>query len=88
VKKAHGLAVGAEILGARWARDHAKKPALAAASETAFDPEKAALASVSIRPLATAPRPGCRPALRGIFAHTSRRQRLAAERRFRPFAEA
>ena len=37
-----GLAVGAEILGARWARDHAndKKPALAAALETAFDPEK------------------------------------------------
>ena len=42
VKKAHGLAVGAETLGDRWARDHAndKKPALAAALETAFDPEK------------------------------------------------
>jgi ParB family transcriptional regulator, chromosome partitioning protein len=42
VKKAHGLAVGAEILGSRWARDHAndKKPALAAALETAFDPVK------------------------------------------------
>ena len=42
VKKAHGLAIGAEILGERWARDHAndKKPALAAALETAFDPAK------------------------------------------------
>jgi ParB family chromosome partitioning protein len=42
VKKAHGLAVGREILGKRWARDHAddKKPALAAALETAFDPAK------------------------------------------------
>ncbi|MGA8755999.1 MAG: hypothetical protein WB611_06660, partial [Stellaceae bacterium] len=41
-KKAHGLAIGAEILGERWARDHAndKKPALAAALETAFDPAK------------------------------------------------
>ena len=41
-KKAHGLAVGAEILGDRWARDHAddKKPVLAAALETAFDPQK------------------------------------------------
>jgi ParB family chromosome partitioning protein len=39
VKKAHGLAIGREILGDRWARDHAddKKPALAAALETAFD---------------------------------------------------
>ena len=28
VKKAHGLAIGAELLGERWARDHAgdKKP--------------------------------------------------------------
>ena len=42
VKKAHGLAIGKEILGERWARDHAddKKPALAAALETAFDPAK------------------------------------------------
>jgi len=42
VKKAHGLAVGGDILGDRWARDHAgdKKPALAAALETAFDPAK------------------------------------------------
>ena len=42
VKKAHGLAVGREILGDRWARDHAdgKKPALAAALEKAFDPAK------------------------------------------------
>ena len=41
-KKAHGLAVGMAILGARWARDHAddKKPVLAAALETAFDPQK------------------------------------------------
>jgi len=40
VKKAHGLAIGREILGERWARDHAgdKKPDLAAALETAFDP--------------------------------------------------
>jgi ParB family transcriptional regulator, chromosome partitioning protein len=40
VKKAHGLAIGREILGDRWARDHAddKKPVLAAALETAFDP--------------------------------------------------
>jgi ParB family transcriptional regulator, chromosome partitioning protein len=31
VKKAHGLAIGREILGERWARDHAddKKPVLA-----------------------------------------------------------
>ncbi len=42
VKKAHALAVGREILGERWARDHAgdKKPVLAAALETAFDPAK------------------------------------------------
>jgi ParB family chromosome partitioning protein len=40
VKKAHGLAIGKEILGNRWARDHAddKKPMLAAALEAAFDP--------------------------------------------------
>jgi ParB family chromosome partitioning protein len=39
VKKAHGLAIGKEILGDRWERDHAddKKPALAAALEKAFD---------------------------------------------------
>ena len=42
VKKAHGLAIGREILGDRWARDHAddKKPVLAAALETAFDTGK------------------------------------------------
>ena len=42
VKKAHGLAIAKEILGERWARDHAgdKKPELAAALETAFDPAK------------------------------------------------
>jgi ParB family chromosome partitioning protein len=42
VKKAHGLAIGREILGDRWARDHAgdRKPELAAALETAFDPAK------------------------------------------------
>jgi ParB family chromosome partitioning protein len=40
VKKAHGLAVGGEILGERWARDHAddKKPVLAEALQNAFDP--------------------------------------------------
>jgi ParB family transcriptional regulator, chromosome partitioning protein len=42
VKKAHDLAIGSEILGDRWVRDHAgdKKPELAAALETAFDPAK------------------------------------------------
>ena len=42
VKKAHGIAIGREILGERWARDHAgdKKPELAAALETAFDSTK------------------------------------------------
>jgi len=42
VKKAHGLAVGRELLGERWARDHAddKKPVLAATLETPFDPAK------------------------------------------------
>jgi len=42
VKKAHGLAIGREILGDRWARDHAddKKPVLAAALEVAFDIQK------------------------------------------------
>ena len=42
VKKAHGLAVAGEILGPRWARDHAddKKVVLAAALETAFDAQK------------------------------------------------
>ena len=42
VKKAHGLAIAKEILGQRWARDHAddKKPVLAAALEVAFDPAK------------------------------------------------
>jgi ParB family transcriptional regulator, chromosome partitioning protein len=38
-KKAHSLDTGRQILGDRWARDHAddKKPVLAAALETAFD---------------------------------------------------
>jgi ParB family transcriptional regulator, chromosome partitioning protein len=42
VKEAHGLAIGREILGERWARDHAddKKPVLAAALEAAFDIQK------------------------------------------------
>jgi hypothetical protein len=42
VKKAHGLAIGMAVLGPRWDRDHAhdKKPVLAAALETAFDPAK------------------------------------------------
>jgi ParB family transcriptional regulator, chromosome partitioning protein len=41
-KKAHGLDTGRQILGERWAREHAsdKKPVLAAALETAFDPQK------------------------------------------------
>jgi ParB family transcriptional regulator, chromosome partitioning protein len=39
-KKAHSLGIGQQILGERWARDHAddKKAVLAAALETAFDP--------------------------------------------------
>jgi ParB family chromosome partitioning protein len=39
-KKPHGLDVARTLLGPRWARDHAddKKPILAAALETAFDP--------------------------------------------------
>ena len=39
-KKAHGLGIGQQILGDRWARDHAgdKKPVLAAGLELAFDP--------------------------------------------------
>jgi ParB family chromosome partitioning protein len=42
VKKAHSHAVGCEILGERWGRDHAddRKATLAAALETAFDPAK------------------------------------------------
>jgi ParB family chromosome partitioning protein len=42
VKKAHSLGIGQEILGPRWARDHAddKKPVLADALETAFEPAK------------------------------------------------
>lgn len=41
-KKAHALATGREILGERWARDHAddKKPVLAAALKVAFDIQK------------------------------------------------
>ena len=44
-KKAHGLDIGRGILGDRWARDHAddKKPVLAAALETAFDPQKSSV---------------------------------------------
>ena len=39
-KKAHSLGVGQQILGDRWARDHAgdKKPVLAEALQNAFDP--------------------------------------------------
>jgi ParB family transcriptional regulator, chromosome partitioning protein len=39
-KKAHGLGVGQQILGYRWARDHAgdKKPVLAEALHNAFEP--------------------------------------------------
>ena len=42
VKKAHALQIAASVLGPRWAKDHAedKKPVLAAALETVFDPEK------------------------------------------------
>jgi hypothetical protein len=45
----HGLAVAKSVLGPRWARDHAddKKPVLAAALETAFDPA-ANSASISL----------------------------------------
>jgi ParB family transcriptional regulator, chromosome partitioning protein len=41
-KKAHGLDIGQQILGERWARDHAgdKKAVLAVALEAAFDPQK------------------------------------------------
>ena len=42
VKKAHGIGIGKDLFGDRWARDHAddKKAVLAAALETAFDPAK------------------------------------------------
>ena len=64
VKKAHGLAIGREILGDRWARDHAddKKPALAAALETAFDPARNAACIGLDQAARDAPRRGCRPA--------------------------
>ena len=65
VKKAHGLAIGREILGDRWARDHAsdKKPELAAALETAFDPgEKHRLYRSRPGGARRPQRPGCRPA--------------------------
>ena len=44
VKKAHALDVAKEILGPRWARDHEldRKPVLAEALETAFDPDASA----------------------------------------------
>ncbi|MGE3282585.1 MAG: ParB/RepB/Spo0J family partition protein [Alphaproteobacteria bacterium] len=44
VRKAHALDVAKEILGPRWARDHEldRKPVLAEALETAFDPEASA----------------------------------------------
>jgi ParB family chromosome partitioning protein len=44
VRKAHALDVAKEILGPRWARDHEldRKPVLAEAMETAFDPEASA----------------------------------------------
>jgi ParB family chromosome partitioning protein len=57
VKKAHGLGIGAAILGSRWERDHAddKKATLAAALETAFDPTKSsALIAQSTRDKAAA----------------------------------
>ena len=43
-RKAHALDVAKEVLGPRWARDHEldKKPVLAEALETAFDPEASA----------------------------------------------
>jgi ParB family chromosome partitioning protein len=45
VKKAHALDVAKDILGPRWARDHEldRKPVLAEALETAFDPEASAV---------------------------------------------
>jgi ParB family chromosome partitioning protein len=44
VRKAHAFEVAKDILGPRWARDHEtdKKPVLAQALETAFDPEASA----------------------------------------------
>ena len=44
VRKAHALDVAKEVLGPRWARDHEldKKPVLAEALETAFDPDASA----------------------------------------------
>jgi hypothetical protein len=44
VKKAHALDIAKEVLGPRWARDHEldRKPVLAEALETAFDPEASA----------------------------------------------
>jgi ParB family chromosome partitioning protein len=40
VRKAHALDIAKDILGPRWARDHEldRKPVLAEAMETAFDP--------------------------------------------------
>jgi ParB family chromosome partitioning protein len=44
VRKAHALDVAKDILGPRWARDHEldRKPVLAEALETAFDPDASA----------------------------------------------
>jgi ParB family transcriptional regulator, chromosome partitioning protein len=44
VRKAHALDIAKEILGPRWARDHEldRKPVLAEALETAFDPDASA----------------------------------------------
>ena len=44
VRKAHALEVAKDILGPRWARDHEldRKPVLAEALETAFDPDASA----------------------------------------------
>ena len=64
VKKAHGLAIAKEILGDRWARDHAgdKKPELAAALGPPLIRRKAMPASVSTGRRASPLWPGCRPA--------------------------
>ena len=64
-KKAHSLAIGRQILGERWARDHAdeKKPVLAdGARERLRSRAQRPPASVSTRRRATTPRRGCRPA--------------------------
>ena len=76
-KKAHGLAIGREILGDRWARDHAddKKPVLAAALETAFDLNKSSALHRS-RPSRARHRRRVAPARHGLW----RRSRLHRRR--------